>query len=143
MNANQRLAHHRLSVLKLAQTLGIVSEACKCKGVTCTMFYEYKKRFAEHGIEGLKDLSPIAKLHPFTTPAEVVGRVKALPLEHPAWGCNRLEALLMAEGRCLSAPTIQNILNKHGLGSRYRYGRWLALEQQRTAEGLERSAAAV
>ncbi len=118
MNPNQKLAHQRLSVLELAQTLGSVSEACKRKGMTRTMFYEYKKRFAEQGIEGLKDLPPIAKAHPFTTPTEVVERIKALALEHPAWGCNRLEALLMAEGRRLSAPTIQDILNKHGLGSR-------------------------
>lgn len=138
MKPNQKLAHQRLSVLELAQTLGSVSEACKRKGMTRTMFYEYKKRFAEQGIEGLKDLPPIPKSHPFTTPHEVVERIKALALEHPAWGCNRLEALLMAEGRRLSAPTIQEILNKHGLGSRY--DRWLALEQQRAAEGVELNA---
>lgn len=119
MNPNQKLAHQRLSVLELAQTLGSVSEACKRKGMTRTMFYEYKKRFIEQGIEGLKDLPPIPKSHPFTTPADLVERVKALALEHPAWGCNRLEALLMAEGCRLSAPTIQDLLNKHGLGSRY------------------------
>ncbi|MGA0560799.1 IS481 family transposase [Larkinella sp. VNQ87] len=138
MNANQKLAQHRLSVLELAQALGSVSEACKRKGMTRTMFYEYKKRFVEQGIEGLKDLPPIAKSHPFTTAPEVVERIKQLALEHPAWGCNRLEALLMAEGRRVSSITIQEILNRNALGNRY--DRWLALEQQRAQEGLELSA---
>jgi hypothetical protein len=32
---------------------------------------------------------------------EVVARIVALALEHPAYGCNRLEALLALEGRYL------------------------------------------
>lgn len=44
----------------------------------------------------------------------------------------------MAEGRRVSSITIQEILNRNGLGSRY--DRWLALEQQRAQEGLELSA---
>jgi hypothetical protein len=43
---------------------------------------------------GLKDLPPIHRSHPQTTPPEVVDRIKALALEHPAYGCNRLEAML-------------------------------------------------
>ena len=119
MKAETKLAQQRMSVLELAQALGNVSQACKRKGMTRTMFYEYKKRFAEQGIEGLKDLPPIPKSHPLTTSPALVERIKELALEHPAWGCNRLEALLMAEDKRVSSVTIQEILNKHGLGSRY------------------------
>lgn len=138
MNAELKLAQQRLSVLELAQALGNVSEACRRRGMTRTQFYEYKRRFQTHGIEGLKDLPPIPKSHPMSTPAQVVQRIVELALAHPSYGCNRLQALLLAEGRRLSAVTIQKILQDHALGSRHE--RWLALEQRSAQQALELSA---
>jgi transposase InsO family protein len=63
-----------------------------------------------------------------TTPREVVARIEELALAHPAYGCNRIEAMLVAEGQRVSAITIQKILNDKGLGSRDE--RWLSLERQ-------------
>jgi len=84
MNAEDKLARHRLSVLELAERLGNVREACRQRGVSRTQFYECKRRFQTHGIEGLKDLPPIHKTHPQTTPPEVIGRIPA----NPTRGCN-------------------------------------------------------
>src|SRR5678816_2413034 len=86
MNAPEKVARQRLSVLQLAQMLGSVSEACRQRGMTRTQFYDYKRRFELQGLEGLKDLPPIHKTHPQTTPAEVVEQILALSLAHPAWG---------------------------------------------------------
>ena len=72
MNADTRVAQQKLSVLQLAEALGNVSEACRQRGVSRTQFYEYKRRFQTHGIEGLKDLPPIPKSNPLTTPVEYV-----------------------------------------------------------------------
>ncbi len=98
MVVEEKIAHQRLSVLELAETLGNVSEACRQRGMTRTQFYEYKKRFAEHGLAGLKDLPPVAKSHPFTTPVEVQERIVALSLERPKWGCVKLSDYLKLEG---------------------------------------------
>ncbi len=57
MSAEDKLAYQRLSVWELAERLGNVREACRQRGVSRTQFYEYKRRFQTHGIEGLKDLS--------------------------------------------------------------------------------------
>lgn len=133
--AEEKLARQRLSVLELAQALGNVSEACRQRGISRTQFYEYKQRFAEQGLEGLKDLPPIPKSHPMSTPEAHVERLLALSLEHPAWGCNRLSDTLRLEGISISAPTIQNLLNKHDLRSRY--DRWLALERHVAEQGIE------
>ena len=54
--AEKKLVKHRLSVLELAQALGNVSEACRRRGLSRSRFYEYKRRFQTHGIEGPKDL---------------------------------------------------------------------------------------
>ena len=130
-----KLARQRLSVLELAAELGNAAEACRRRGMDRTSFYEWKRRFQTHGFEGLKDLPPIHKSHPQTTPAETVERIKALALEHPAYGCNRIEALLALEGRRVSAITIQKILNDQGLGTRY--DRWLALEKANAEQPIE------
>ncbi len=105
MDAHTKVARQRLSVLQLAEELGNAAEACRRRGMDRTSFYEWKRRFATQGFEGLKDLPPIAKSHPFTTPPETVERLKALALAHPAFGCNRLEHLLALEGPRVSTMT--------------------------------------
>lgn len=135
MKAEDKLVHQRLSVLELAQTLGNVSEACRQRGVSRTQFYEYKRRFQTHGLEGLKDLPPIHHSHPFTTPPEIVERILVMSLEHPGWGCVRLSNQLKLEDVSVSSPTIQNILIKNEMGSRY--DRWLKLESQHGEQALE------
>ena len=124
-DAATKVAHHRLSVLDLAKELGNVAEACRQRGLDRTSFYEWKRRFQTQGFEGLKDLPPIHKSHPQTTPPATVERIRALALEHPAYGCNRLEARLRLEGIAVSAITIQKILNAADLGTRT--DRWLNL----------------
>lgn len=135
MNPQERIARHRLSVLELAEALQSVSAACRQRGMTRTQFYDYKRRFELQGLEGLKDLPPIHKTHPQTTPAETVERILALSLAHPAWGCCRLEAHLKLDGVSVSSPTIQSILIKHELGTRFQ--RLLKLEAQAAEEGFE------
>lgn len=134
-NPVDKLAQQRLSVLELAETLGNVSAACRQRGVSRTQFYEYKRRFQTHGMEGLKDLSSAPHSHPFTTPPETEARILELSLEHPSWGCNRLSDQLKLAGISISAPTLQNILNRNGMGSRY--DRWLALETRHAEQPIE------
>jgi transposase InsO family protein len=138
MEATVKVARQRLGVLELAKALGNVSEACRQRGMARTQFYEYKRRFQTHGLEGLKDLPPIPKDHPLATPPETVARILALSLEHPAWGCDRLSAALQHEGVAVSSPTIQNILIKHDMGTKY--DRLLKLEAQAATTALELTA---
>lgn len=102
--AEKKVVRQRLNVLQLAEALGNVSEACRRRGMNRSQFYEYKRRFQTHGIEGLKDLPPIHKSHPMTTPPEVVAKILALSAEHPMWGCVRLSQQLKLQGVSVSAP---------------------------------------
>lgn len=129
-----KLAEQRMSVLELAQALGNVSEACRQRGISRTQFYEYKRRFQTHGIAGLKDLPPIHHSHPQTTSPEVEARVLEVSLEHPAWGCDRLSQWLKLDGTNVSGPTIQKLLNRNQMGTRY--DRWLLLERKHADEAI-------
>lgn len=135
MEAEKKIIKQKASVLELAQVLGNVAEACRRRGVSRTQFYEWKRRFQTHGLEGLRDLPPIVKNHPFTTPPEVVERIKELALEYPSRGCRYIEALLAADGTSVSGVTVQKILDEAGLGKRY--DRWLALERKQSESPIE------
>lgn len=138
-DAATKVAQQKLKVLELAEVLGNVTEACRQQGISRTSFYEYKRRFEENGLEGLKDLPPIVKNHPFTTAPEHEARVVELSLLNPARGCNFLSDQLRREGILISYPTVQNILNRNGL--RKKYDRWLELERQAHEEHLVPTAA--
>ncbi len=62
-------------------------------------------------------------------------RIRELAPAHPAYGCNRHEAMLALEGVRVSAITIQKILNDSGLGTRVE--RWLALETTNAEKAIE------
>jgi transposase InsO family protein len=132
-----KLAYNRLSVIELAETLGNITKACRQMGMDRNSFYEWKRRFQTQGLEGLKDLPPIHKSHPQTTPEHVVEKIKKLTEKHPSKGCGYLSHLLNLEGHYVSKVTVQEILNRNGLGSRY--DRWLALERKASSEGLKLS----
>ncbi len=111
--AEKKVVKQRLSALQLAEALGNVSEACRRRGMSRSQFYEYKRRFQTHG---------------------VVEQILALSMEHPMWGCVRLSRQLMLKGVSVSSPTIQNILIKNGMASRYE--RLLKLEAWAAKEKL-------
>lgn len=134
----EKLARQRLSVLQLAQALGSVSAACRRSGMDRTSFYDWKRRFQTQGLDGLRDLPPVHKTHPMTTPAEVVERGLALSAANPAWGCVRLSDQLELEGVRVSSPTVQGILIKHGVGTKYE--RLLKLEERMATEPIQLTA---
>ncbi len=115
----EKRARARLTVLQLAEALGSVSEACRISGMDRTSFYEWKRRYQAHGLDGLMDLPPVHKSHPQTTPREIVDRIVALSLDNPTWGCVRISEHLKRADVSVSSPTVQNILIKHGMGSRW------------------------
>ena len=124
----EKLAFQRLTILQLAEHLGSISEACRRSGMNRTSFYEWKRRFQTHGFEGLKDLPPIHKSHPQTTPDETIAKILELSLAHPTWGCTRLSDYLKLQGISVSSPTVQNILIKNQMASRYE--RLMKLEEE-------------
>lgn len=125
-NESDDLALKRKEILELSDRLGNVSEACRRSGITRGSYYEYRRRFREHGLAGLRNRPPRHKTHPMTTPKAIEERLVETSFAHPSWGCVRLAANLRQSGISLSAPTAQKLLARRGLGTSQE--RWLRLE---------------
>jgi len=77
--------------------------------------------------------------HPQTTPPEVVKEVlKYYSAKHPSRGFTYISDQLKLHGITVSSPTVQNILIKNGLASRY--DRWMKLEEKSATEGIKLTA---
>lgn len=119
-------------MLELTRELGNVAQACRRRGMDRTSFQEGKGRLQTHRFECSKDLPPIHKSPPQTSPPEAIEKIKAL--DRPACGCNRFEAILAPQGIRVSLITIPKILNGTGLGTRP--DRWLALKVKHADEAI-------
>jgi transposase InsO family protein len=127
-DASEKIALQRLRTLKLAEELKNISEACRRGSMDRTSFYEWKRRYQLHGLDGLLDQPPVPKSHPKTTPTHVRDAVIELSFKHPSWGSKRAALELTAEGMTISNWTVQSILNKAKLGTRFE--RMLRLEAE-------------
>lgn len=136
MDSQTKVAKHRLSVLELAEQLGNITLACKQRGMPRNWFYEYKRRFQTHGLEGLKDMAPIPKSHPHWYTDEEKAKIIELALLHPSWSSKKLEAISEeVTGKYLNNASIQRVLGDADLGSRYQ--RWLAMEKKNAAKPIK------
>ncbi len=121
------VVRERKEILELGDRLGNVSEACRRAGIPRSSYYNYRRRLREQGLSGLSNRPPRHNHHPLTTPRAVEDRLVELSSAHPAWGCVRLAAYLHDQGASVSAPTVQKLLTRHGLGTAQE--RWLCLEE--------------
>jgi transposase len=55
MTTQEKLVRGKISLLELAEYLNNVSQACKINGVSRQHFYDIRKAYEEHGLEGLAE----------------------------------------------------------------------------------------
>jgi transposase InsO family protein len=71
-----REVRHRLAILQHAEEVtGNVSMTCRYYGISRQVFYIWRRRYEEHGVEGLRSKSPRPQVSPNTTPTDVVGKI--------------------------------------------------------------------
>jgi transposase InsO family protein len=71
-----RRANRRLAVLQHAEEIsGNVAATCRYYGISRTVFYRWKRRFEDEGIDGLKDRSSSPMHSPNVTSDEVIGKI--------------------------------------------------------------------
>jgi len=99
-----RMAKRRLAILRHAEEItGNVSLTCRYYGISRQVFYKWRRRYDEHGLDGLRYRSHRPQVSPNATRTEVVGKIIYLR-QHYHFGRPRSPCTSSATTRCRSAP---------------------------------------
>mgnify|MGYP001399072401 CR=1 FL=1 len=134
MTNAEKVIKNKMGLIKLAEQLGNVSQACKIMGYSRDSFYRFKELYDEQGEEGLRELSrrkpnPKNRVDPVVEEA-----VLAIALENPALGQLRVSNTLKQDGIFVSPGGVRSIWLRHGLETFKK--RLKALEEKAAAENL-------
>jgi len=134
MTTQEKLIKRKLSILELAEYLKNVSQACKINGVSRQHFYDIKKAYDEHGLEGLKEKSRRKPCIKNRVAPEVEEAVVTMAYEYPAYGQARAANELRKNGVLVSSGGVRSIWLRHHLETFKK--RLTALEEKSAKEGI-------
>lgn len=80
--------------------------------------YKYVKRYADMGIDGLKEQSRAPHVQANRMPEHIEESILNVKYHHPTWGSKKIRSWLMQERGSVSWPaksTIDDLLKRHGL----------------------------
>jgi len=134
MTTQEKLIKSKLSILELGEYLKNVSQACKINGVSRQHFYDIKKAYEEHGLEGLKEKTRRKPCLKNRVAPEIEDAVVKKTYDYPAYGQVRLSNELKKEGILVSSGGVRSIWQRHDLETFKK--RLRALEEKAAKEGI-------
>lgn len=134
MTTQEKLIRKKQSLIELAEYLQNVSQACKINGVSRQHFYDIKKTYEEHGLEGLREKSRRKPCLKNRVAPEVEEAVLNMAYENPAYGQARASNELRKDGILVSGGGVRSIWLRQGLETfKKRLNR---LEEKAAQEGI-------
>jgi hypothetical protein len=115
MTTDQKIIKNKLGLLRLAERLGNVSEACKVMGYSRDSFYRFKELYEQGGEAGLVEISRKKPIVANRVEERIEVAVVAFATDKPAYGQVRVSNELKKEGILISPGGVRSVWKRHNL----------------------------